>query len=202
MKHIVKYCRMMASIDRKRQLFEGENTQMLKIGLENKLFSEIESGLPDGIVKERVLYLLKWYRKKAERYKFFTYIGTSASILLPAILALLNSEALCHYLPDDCVKSFQVILPILGSVGAAFYAFLQSKDNWIRYRTTVEQIKQKTVYYITQFETTNTVDPSVEKAFLKQIEDICASEIAEWRRNRTDATSELKGNYDPRDSQP
>ena len=175
---------------------------MLKIGLENRLFSEIESGLPDGIVKERVLYLLKWYRKKAERYKFFTYIGTSASILLPAILALLNSEALCQYIPNDCVKSLQVIFPILGSVGAAFYAFFQSKDNLIRYRTTVEQIKQKTIYYMAQLKAINTVDPSVEQAFLIQIEDICASEIAEWRRNRTDAASEQKGNCDPLDNQP
>lgn len=174
---------------------------MFKIGLENRLFSEIESGLPDGIVKERVLYLLKWYRKKAERYKFFTYVGTSASILLPAVLALLNSEALCQCLPDNCVKKLQVILPVLGSVGAAFYAFLQSKDNWIRYRTTVEQIKQKTVCHMAQLKDRNTVDPSAEQAFLKQIEDICASEIAEWRRNRTDTAFELKENYNPLDGQ-
>ena len=173
---------------------------MFKVGLENRLFSEIEYGLPDGIVKERVLYLLKWYRKKAERYKFFTYIGTSASIVLPAVLALLNSEALCQCLPDGCAKSLQVILPILGSAGAAFYAFLQCKDNWIRYRTTVEQIKQKTVYYIVQLKGKNPVDPSTEQAFLKQIEDICASEIAEWRRNRIDAASELKENCDPLDN--
>ena len=53
-----------------------------------------------------------------------------------------------------------------------------------------------------QLKAINTVDPSVEQAFLIQIEDICASEITEWRRNRTDAASEQKGNCDPLDNQP
>lgn len=163
---------------------------MFRIGLEDKLFREISSGLPDGIVRSRVLYLLKWYRKKAQRYKLLTYIGTSASILLPAALTLLNSQVLNQCLPVGCVRKLQVILPILSSAGAAFYAFLQCKDNWIRYRTAVEQIKQETIYYIARHGNEYPIDSSAMDAFLRTIEDICASEFTEWRRNRIDTTME------------
>lgn len=169
---------------------------MFKIGLENKLFYKISSDLPDGIVKSRVLYLLKWYRKKAQRYKFLTYAGTSASILLPATLALLNSKVFDQCLPDGYVQNLQVILPILCSAGAALYAFLQCKDNWIRYRTAVEQIKQETICYIAQHKNENPIDSSAENTFLKTIEDICSSEFTEWRRNRIDTTIERKEKND------
>lgn len=164
---------------------------MLKIGLENDLFNIIETGLPDGVVKARVLYLLKWYRKRAQQYKFFTYVGTSASILLPAVLVLLNSQALNRWLSDACVNNLQIILPVLSSAGAAFYAFFQCKDNWIRYRTAIEQIKRETVCYIAQHENDSSVNISVEVAFLKTIEGICASELAEWRRNRMEVPAML-----------
>ena len=170
---------------------------MFKIGLEDKLFYDIESSLPDGIIKSRVLYLLKWYRKKAQRYKFLTYAGTSASILLPAVLALLNSQVLTQCLPVNCVKRLQIILPILSSACAAFYAFLQCKDNWIRYRTAVEQIKLETVCYIAQFRSERPLDASAEEAFLKTIEGICASEFAEWRRNRKETAPVLKKDNTP-----
>lgn len=175
---------------------------MSKIGLEDKLFSDIEVGLPDGIVKNRVLYLLKWYRKKAQLYKFLTYAGTASSIVLPAVLALLNSLPLGLCLPYNCVRKLQVILPVLSSAGAAFYAFLQCKDNWIRYRTAVEQIKLETVSYIARRGNDPSATASDEQVFLEQIEKISTAEFAEWRRNRIEAAPVLKENHGSGNSQP
>lgn len=175
---------------------------MFKIGLEDKLFSDIESSLPDGIVKNRVIYLLKWYRKKAQLYKFLTYAGTSASIMLPAALALLNSLPLGPCLTYNCVKKLQIILPILSSAGAAFYAFLQCKDNWIRYRTAVEQIKMEAVGYIVRCGDDPPAADSDGQAFLERIEEISTAEFAEWRRNRLEAAPVLNENHDTGNNQP
>ena len=164
---------------------------MVKIGLENDLFNSIKISLPDGVVKARVMYLLKWYRKRAQQYKFFTYFGALASILVPALLVLLNNQALNRWLSDAWVNNLQIILPVLSSAGAAIYAFLQCKDNWIRYRTVIEQIKQETVCYIAQHENDGSTDVSAEVAFLKKVEGLCASELAEWRRNRMETPAML-----------
>ena len=60
--------------------------------MEHRLMSDLESALPDGIVKTRVIYLLRWYHKKAAHYKFVTYIATGLSVTLPAFLSLLNTQ--------------------------------------------------------------------------------------------------------------
>lgn len=67
---------------------------MTNTSLENRLFYDLEHSMRDGIIKDRVFYLLKWYQKKEEWYKVLTYIATALSILFPAVLALLNIPAL------------------------------------------------------------------------------------------------------------
>lgn len=161
---------------------------MTTISLESKFFRDLESSMHDGIVKDRVFYLLKWYRKKAVWDKTLTYIATAFSILLPAILTLLNISAVSKWLGDDCTKCLQAALPVIGSASAGFYAFLRSRENWIRYRTTVEQLKRETVRYAALYGVGNARDAGAEEEFLAKIEEICALEFSEWQNIRMEAT--------------
>ena len=153
--------------------------------MEHRLMSDLESALPDGIVKTRVSYLLRWYHKKAAHYKFVTYIATGLSVTLPAFLSLLNTNVGKELLGSACAGRLLVILPLLSSVGAGFYAFIQSRTNWIRYRLAAERIKRETVLYINTY--SKGYSQSAEQEFLQRIEDICANEVLEWENLRGEA---------------
>lgn len=153
--------------------------------MERRLMSDLESALPDGIVKTRVAYLLRWYHKKAARYKLITYIATALSVTLPAFLSLLNTDVGKELLGPAWANRLLVVLPLLSSVGAGFYAFIQSRTNWIRYRLAAERIKRETVLYINTY--SKGYSPMAEQEFLQRIEDICANEVLEWENLRGEA---------------
>jgi len=154
---------------------------MCNLGMERKLISELERALPDGIIKIRIVYLLNWYHKKAVYYKLITYVATALSILLPAALTLLNTEVGESLIGKEWTGQLRVILPVLNSAGAGFYAFFQSRLNWIRYRRTIESLKRETILYINSCSTDTDA-----KEFLLKIEDICAAEVLEWENIRKD----------------
>lgn len=159
---------------------------MTNTSLENRLFYDLEHSMRDGIVKDRVFYLLKWYQKKAEWYKVLTYIATALSILFPAVLTLLNIPALSNCFPEGFAECLRGTLPVVNSIGAGFYAFLQSRSNWIRYRTAAEQIKRETVQYLALHGAGTVRDIGAEEKFLNKIEEICALEFSEWQHIRAE----------------
>lgn len=148
--------------------------------LERQLFEAIKADLEDSIVKSRVLYLLQWYNKKASSYKRQTYFATSVSILIPAMVTLLNSGLLET---EEMARIPTLILSFFSTVGAGLYAFLRSKDQWIRYRITAESLKRETIYFLSEKKT----NPGqyTEDAFIKKIEDIAMAEANEWHGLRS-----------------
>lgn len=151
--------------------------------LEERLFDTISTKFQEGIVKDRTVYLLNWYSKKAEFYKRITYFATLFSVLIPALITLLNSGILGAVLPKCTSEQFwTIVLSALSSLGAGLYAFIQSKDHWIRYRMTAEVLKRETILFLGMYEK----DPSKcdELAFLSKIERIAAAETNEWHAIR------------------
>lgn len=144
------------------------------------MFDAIGSGFEDDLVKHRVLYLLQWYSKRAEFYKKQSYVATLLSLVIPASITLLNSGTL---LPGDMAQIPTVLLSFCSTVGAGLYAFLRSKDHWLRYRMIAETLKREAILYLIKQKETHSESSKIE--FLERIEAICASEIAEWHSLRS-----------------
>ena len=148
--------------------------------LEQDLFDAIDRSFQDGITKERTLYLLQWYTNRAEFYRRQTYRATFFSIFIPAVIALLNSGIIA----SEAARIPTVVLSFLSSIGAGLYAFLHSKEHWLRYRVTAEMLKQKTICYLAAEKSTAVSSVDREFAFLNEIENIAAAEVDKWHSMR------------------
>lgn len=160
--------------------------------LEKKFLDSISKKFQEGIVRDRTIYLLTWYSKKAEFYKRITYIATFFSVLIPALITLLNGGIFKTLLPQNISEQFlTIILSALSSLGAGLYAFIRSKDHWIRYRMTVEVLKKETIMFLVIYEKDRRI--CNEQAFLEKIEKIAATEINEWYALRSNYDTDSKG---------
>lgn len=148
--------------------------------MERNLFDAIGSGFEDDLVKHRVLYLLQWYTKRAEFYKKQTYVATLLSLVIPASITLLNSGAL---LSSEMAQIPTLVLSFCSTIGTGLYAFLRSKDHWLRYRLVAEALKRESILYLAKQKEAPSEAGKIE--FLERIEAICTSEIAEWHSLRS-----------------
>lgn len=140
------------------------------------MFETIVGNFKNPVSKKRIDYLLRWYNRKAIQYKILTYLGTVTSILLPATITLLNSGIW----GDASV--FVTCISIFASVSAGMHAFFCSKDNWLRYRSTIEELKREIILFSTKTEDLR--EPEYE--FMQRVESIVNSEFSQWYRIRSE----------------
>ena len=71
---------------------------------------------------------------------------------------------------------------VFASVSAGMHAFFSSKDNWLRYRSTIEELKREIVLFSTKPEDLR--EPEYE--FMQRVENIVNSEFSQWYRLRNE----------------
>lgn len=95
-------------------------------------------------IRNQVGNSLEWYVIKANRYRLFEYTLNLLTIIVPAVLIILN-----NFLPENCMAG-QVIVAALGTFAATTKSFSKLHDKRIGYREAAEHIKSETALYINQ----------------------------------------------------
>lgn len=102
------------------------------------------NAINDQNIKDQVSNALEWYVIKATRYRMIEYILNGVTLVVPAILLLLNK-----YVENDCMAG-QLITAASGTFAASAKAFSKLHDKRICYRRAAEEIKNEAVLYIHQ----------------------------------------------------
>ena len=102
------------------------------------------NAINDQNIKDQVSNALEWYVIKAARYRMLEYILNGVTLVVPAILVLLNK---C--VENDCMAG-QLITAISGTFAASAKVFSKLHDKRVCYRRAAEEIKNEAVLYIHQ----------------------------------------------------
>ncbi len=132
--------------------------------------------LLDAIENQNVRNLvgnaLKWYVIKASRYRLFEYILNALTLIVPAVLMILNK---C--VPDNCMMG-QLVIAALGTFAAATKSFSKLHDKRVCYRSAAEFIKSETALYINRVKIYKREDR--EEIFVNNINKIRKRENDSW----------------------
>lgn len=123
-------------------------------------------------IKNQVGNALEWYVIKANRYRLFEYILNMLTLIVPAVLVVLN-----NCLPDDCMAG-QLGVAVLGTFAAAAKSFSRLHDKRICYRGAAECIKSETALYINKMGVYKNEDSA--EIFVTNINKIRKEENNSW----------------------
>lgn len=104
----------------------------------NQLLNAIEN----QNIRNQVGNALEWYVIKAGRYRLVEYILNTLTLIVPAVIMILNK---C--MPDNCMAG-QLVVAVLGTFAAATKSFSKLHDKRICYRRAAEFIKSETALFI------------------------------------------------------
>lgn len=139
-------------------------------------------------IRNHVGNALEWYVIKANRYRLFEYILNALTLIVPAVLMIMNS----------CVSSEdvagQLIVALLGTVAAAAKSFSKLHDKRICYRRAAEFIKSETVLYIQRVGVYKGEDR--DEIFVNNIIEIRREENNSWVDIENDKGTTSKVNHD------
>lgn len=145
---------------------------------EEKEFIElIENKITNEVIKDRVVYLLKWYSKKATWDKRLYFFCACVSVIAPASITLINS---CFKQYSNCLIPF---ISTFATIVAGILALTRWQEGWLRYRKTAEQIKSETSKFLLEMDhASHDTKNDIEKKFLDKLEDISSDENMEWAK--------------------
>ncbi len=125
-------------------------------------------------IRTRFYQSVCWYLKKAVFYKHLFTVISIVNIILPAIVALLNSLFDANEICKIVVTVLSLVTGVLGSV----LSFSKAHDKWLSYRTVAEQLQEELSLLIKGYG--RTTQEENEKRFLERIEVIMAKEHEYW----------------------
>lgn len=153
--------------------YKHNQDEIKKLKKENGDYEFILSaanGMNNSNLKARFIYLIVWYVKKANLYKWSYYILGLFMILLPPIIVILNNVASANQgLPIQTTMNIGVtILAAITTIISGTMAFFKLHENWILYRKSAESIKNRVSLYLVGAPPYD----SKQKRDVKLIEDI------------------------------
>lgn len=95
-----------------------------------RYFKFVEEKIENEIVRERILYLLKWYSRRATLWKIFYFISVIIGIVAPTIKTFINGIDL----PDDTIlriidkRTFLSLLSTISIIVAGILAITRWHD--------------------------------------------------------------------------
>lgn len=144
-----------------------------------KYSAEVLRSIENKEIRDRIEYLLDWYSKKATRCKIKYYIFASIGIIGPALVTLISN---CNIFQESCLVP---IISTVTSICAGILVLTRWQEGWIRYRSTVENIKSKLTLYIVEIKSvTGEEKQKKDEIFIQDIEEIVQSENFEWSKIR------------------
>lgn len=144
--------------------------------LESRVEWEYIEQLIDAIdnpnTKNQVRNALEWYVIKASRYRGIEHFLNGVTLVVPAVLVVLN-----QYMPEKCI-TVQLVTAISGIFAASAKSFSKLHDKRICYRRAAEEIKSETVLYIHRVGNYNADKRNT--IFVSRINEIRKNENNSW----------------------
>lgn len=112
-----------------------------------RYFKFVEEKIENEIIRERILYLLKWYSRRATLWKIFYFISVIIGIVAPTIMTFINGIDL----PDETIlelidkRTFLSLLSTISIIVAGILAITRWHDGWLRYRRAAEMLTGKLI---------------------------------------------------------
>lgn len=125
----------------------------------------------EEICKQRTLYCIDWYTRKAILYKRLFILLSIVNVAIPQISTIV-------VLVNKC-PLFSAVLSAVVSFSTALLALLNVKDRWTSYRSTAEIIKRQYTLYCVQAPPFHGDDAHI--IYLDMIEQYMAEEHGHWR---------------------
>lgn len=144
--------------------------------------------IDDKSLRLRISNLCIWYIDKAEKNKLWHTLLSGLSYLSTGLIPIVNLFEL------QSNSKITTILALLSTTFIALNNFKRNKENWLRYRKTIEEIKITITYYTVQYEMLNEQYSSkllseeeyiaqkchIKNNLLDHISDLNKTELNKW----------------------
>lgn len=149
------------------------------IDLEKKLYSDAGSNIiADEYIAKRFEQSTKWYIKMAYKFKNIYFAFSTAGIILPAIVTVINN---IEGEIDFNIKFIITILSVLTTVITSLLTLTKVHEKWINCRSTAEMLQRELTFFKTKTDKYQTLkDEECVNVFGNSIEQIMAQEHLRW----------------------
>lgn len=149
---------------------------------ENDYVLEILSMIDEKALRYKLSNLLTWYIDKAKsnknKYVMLSSIAILANICIPTLNIVLTSN----------IKIINSILAAITALCLSINSFMCFRENWRKYRSSAEKIKQIVVDYLIQVEDLDkhkgdesyTYSSSLKASMIEKINEIVTEENTNW----------------------
>lgn len=162
--------------------------------VEQTFLDSVCKEIKDPVINSRVSYLFKWYTRKAQRNKLWYHITRFITYLIPCLITLISVFVTAKS-GENCDNHGVVWIAVLSAVLAVIHHIIDHfrfYENWIRYRTTVEYLKEEAELFLNgckpyKQSTQSAKDGGVqaektkeERLFAQRIEALTKNELQDW----------------------
>lgn len=131
----------------------------------------------DSLLDKRFETCLKWYIRKACKYKNGYYFCTLVSGIFPFIVAAVNS----FNDNSTCMRIMVAILSTCASIAVVVLTTYRFQEKWMRYRMAAEFLKRERVRYLYAKEKKDCDQDKLDAEFLQTMEQYMEGENADWK---------------------
>lgn len=132
--------------------------------------------LEEFYLKKRFEQSVKWYIRKAVKYKRIYFLFMIISIVLPAVATVLINIPL---LDNNWAKPIITILTVLTSTTTTLLSLFRAKDKWIHFRYMAETLQSEYSLYI-EGAKDYADDETKNVKFIENIEAMMSEEHNKW----------------------
>lgn len=132
------------------------------------------------LLDKRFKTCMKWYIRKACRYRFGYYFCTLVSGVFPLLVAAVNS--FCN--SSIFMKILAVALSTSASISVVVLTTYRFQEKWTRYRMAAEFLKRERVKYLYAKQKDDCDHDALDLEFLHMMEQYMEEENADWQNAR------------------
>ncbi len=143
---------------------------------EDRYLDHLQESLDDVHLKMFLANLLNWYYKRARLNKWLYYTFAVTSLVSLSLIPVANSFLAC-----DSGRFYVTLLSSVSIIFVGIIAICNLKNSWLRYRTSLENLKLECLLYIECHGDYAIDDPKQRKSlFIEHLKIIASSECHQW----------------------
>lgn len=152
-----------------------------KIETDKVYIPKLMEGIRDEQLRQQIEHELYTYARRAVFYKRCYYILTCATIILPALVSVVN------VVPSDSPNEIKLTVTILSAVSAVAAGVLGAAnvhEHWTSYRSACENLKEEIFLYVKAVAPYD-IDDSKEREskFVSNLLNLYHQENSRWKDN-------------------
>ena len=133
--------------------------------------------------------MIRWYDRSRNRARLWYRAFQTSIIVLTGLTPIL-------ILWNGVPRELQAIPPAIAALCAALIAAYHWREDWVRYTVTAEALRSERYKYTTRTTPAYALglpDSQALDNFMRKIEGVAASEVADWRNQNAALTSSGDG---------